>query len=230
MNQIKIIIATIKSWNLENAEKFKESNNYIITNLIDNDKDLNLTTLNEFKPDYIFFPHWSKKIPREIHENFKCILFHMTDLPFGRGGTPLQNLIELNLKNTKISAIEVSDEIDGGDVYIKESLSLDGSATEIYKRASKIIFSKMIPKIIKENITPKPQEGEVITFNRLGKEIGNLNKYLDSDLNLIYNKIRMLDAEGYPHAHLTIGKFKIQFRKALKGNKKIIADVEITEE
>ena len=33
---------------------------------------------------------------QEIHENYKCIIFHMTDLPFGRGGSPLQNLISRN--------------------------------------------------------------------------------------------------------------------------------------
>jgi len=32
-------------------------------------------------------------ILKEIFENYEIILFHMTDLPYGRGGSPLQNLI-----------------------------------------------------------------------------------------------------------------------------------------
>jgi len=43
----------------------------------------------------------------------------MTDLPFGRGGSPLQNLIERGIKKTKISAIKVDGGIDTGDIFFK---------------------------------------------------------------------------------------------------------------
>ncbi len=61
--------------------------------LVTDKKSLTYEKVNDFKPEYIFFPHWSWIIPSEIYENFKCIVFHMTDLPYGRGGSPLQNLI-----------------------------------------------------------------------------------------------------------------------------------------
>ena len=44
-------------------------------------------------PRYIFVLHWSWKVPDEIVAAFECVCFHMTDVPFGRGGSPLQNLI-----------------------------------------------------------------------------------------------------------------------------------------
>ena len=49
--------------------------------------------LVQIEPRYVFFLHWSTRIPREIFEQHECVVFHMTDLPFGRGGSPLQNLI-----------------------------------------------------------------------------------------------------------------------------------------
>ncbi len=49
--------------------------------------------------------------------NFNCVVFHMTDLPFGRGGSPLQNLISRGIYKTKISAIKVVKEIDAGPIY-----------------------------------------------------------------------------------------------------------------
>ncbi len=73
----------------------------------------------------------------------------MTDLPFGRGGSPLQNLIVRGHKQTKISAIKVVEAMDAGDVYLKEELDLYGTADEIFMRASKIVFKKMIPQILK---------------------------------------------------------------------------------
>ena len=67
----------------------------------------------------------------------------MTDLPFGRGGSPLQNLIKNRFSETVITAIECSKEIDAGDIYLKEKLSLNGSAEEIFLRAN-IIIKRMI--------------------------------------------------------------------------------------
>ena len=44
----------------------------------------------------------------------------MTDLPFGRGGSPLQNLIVRGFEETMTSAIKVTKGIDTGDIYLKE--------------------------------------------------------------------------------------------------------------
>ena len=46
-------------------------------------------------------------MPSEIIRNYECICFHETDLPFGRGGSPIQNLIVRGFKTTKISAIKM---------------------------------------------------------------------------------------------------------------------------
>jgi len=56
----------------------------------------------------------------------------MTDLPLGRGGSPLQNLIERGIEKTKISALKVEDGVDTGDIFIKEPLNLKGTAEEIF--------------------------------------------------------------------------------------------------
>ena len=107
--------------------------------LIDNKADFNISYLNEIKPKLIFIPHWSYIISKKIFNEYECIVFHMTDLPFGRGGSPLQNLISRGYKTTKISAIKVESGIDTGDVYLKKMLNLDGSATDIFNKSTLII-------------------------------------------------------------------------------------------
>lgn len=226
---MKIIIATIKSWNVKNADKFRRENDYehdvfIITNK----HDLTYEKVSEINPEYIFFPHWSWIIPKDIYETFNCIIFHMTDLPFGRGGSPLQNLIERGIENTKISAIKVDEGIDTGDIYFKESLNLNGTADEIFIRESQIIFNKMIPKIINEKILPKKQSGEVIQFKRRNPSQSEILS--NFDLEKIYDYIRMLDGEEYPKAFIKFGKYKLEFSRASLKNNKIIADVEIIDE
>ena len=63
-------------------------------------------------------------IPKKIYSNYDCIVFHMTDLPYGRGGSPLQNLIVRGHKETKISALNVQSGLDTGDIYLKKKLIL----------------------------------------------------------------------------------------------------------
>lgn len=215
MKQNKNIIATIKKWNIENYSKFCHKKNFY---LISSKKDLNYKKIRRINPQYIFFPHWSWLISEEIWSNFECIVFHMTDLPYGRGGTPLQNLILRGYEKTKISALKVSQGLDTGDIYYQEDLDLSGSAAEIYQRASTIIFKKMIPYIIKNNPQPKKQKGRVVKFARRKPNQSKIPNNLS--LAEIYDFIRMLDAPGYPKAYLEIDKLKLEFSQAkLKDNK-----------
>ena len=221
-----IIIATIKTWNIKNAEKLahtiKDKTN---TKIITSKKELTIDTIKTLNPEYIFFPHWSWKIPEAIYANYPCIVFHMTDLPFGRGGSPLQNLIVRGYKQTKISAIKVVEAMDAGDVYLKEDLDLYGTADEIFMRASKIVFEKMIPQILKNKIIPKAQQGEITTFKRRRPEESTIEGL--QTLEQLYDHIRMLDGEGYPKAFIETEHFKIELSRASRKPDGIIADAKI---
>ena len=226
---MKIIIATIKSWNIEHANKIKNDfKGQHQIEIIDKKEKLNLMDLEKFKPDFIFFPHWSYIIPKSIYEKYECVVFHMTDLPFGRGGSPLQNLIVRGIYNTKISALRVEKELDAGPVYMKENLDLLGSAEEIYRRASDIIFRIMIPKFLKdEKLRPEKQQGEPVYFKRRRPDESELKDFMS--LQQIYDYIRMLDAEGYPKAYLKLGNHKISFKNAAIKCGKVYAEVEMEE-
>jgi methionyl-tRNA formyltransferase len=220
-----IVIATTKSWNVDQTKKLKKKFNDYIIHLITEKDELTYSNIEKIKPDWIFFPHWSWIIPEKIYNDFRCVVFHMTDLPYGRGGSPLQNLIIRGHKRTKISAIEVVKELDAGNIYLKEGLTLEGTADEIFKRASEIIFNKMIPQIIKNTIISKPQEGTVKAFKRRKPDDSKLTEKMD--LNEIYDFIRMLDGEGYPRAFINFGDYVIKFEKASLENGKVIARAEI---
>ena len=226
---MKIIIATIRSWNIKEAEKFikKYGCQHSIT-LISTKAELCYDNIYKISPDYIFFPHWSDYIPTEIFEKYCCVVFHMTDLPFGRGGSPLQNLIERGYKETKISAIRVVEQLDAGPIFLKEDLDLQGSAQEIFERAAKIIFWKMIPHFMTESLVAIPQSGEIIEFKRRKPEQSQLSASMDIDK--IYDYIRMLDAEGYPRAYIPFGSKRINFSNASLQNGRVTATVELVEE
>ncbi|WP_196595131.1 methionyl-tRNA formyltransferase [Pectinatus frisingensis] len=190
-----------------------------------NDKSMvNYKTLIQYNPRYIFFPHWSNIVPAEVYDNFECVIFHMTDLPFGRGGSPLQNLLVRGIYNTKLSAIRCVKDLDAGAVYMKMPLSLYGNAEEIYLRASNLT-KKMIINIIMKNMHPSPQNGCPVNFKRRKKEDGCINGL--KRIEEVFDYIRMLDAEGYPRAFINIGRFHIEFERASLKNGYIKADAKI---
>ena len=187
--------------------------------------DLTVDKVARSAPRYLFFLHWSWKVPREIVESYECVCFHMTDVPYGRGGTPLQNLIIRGHRSTKLTALRMVDELDAGPVYLKENLSLEGNAEEIYVRASHLAAG-MIRRIIDQRPGPVPQEGEPVVFKRrkpIESRIPNL-----PGPQPLYDFIRMLDAEGYPHAFLDHEGFRYEFRQAALENESVVANVTIT--
>lgn len=210
---MRIIIATIKSWNIERAKLLQKKYAGIHEIVIYTEKsELTVENIRAFSPDYILLPHWSYLLPDEITQNWNCVVFHMTDLPYGRGGSPLQNLIVRGHKETKISAIKVTAKVDGGPVYMKKPLSLEGSAQEIFVRCSDIIFNEMIPKFLEEQLEPVEQIGEPVIFKRRTEKDGEITP--DMELEKIYDYIRMLDAEGYPRAFMEFGEYRLCFEEA----------------
>ncbi len=187
-------------------------------------EELTAARLNEWKPRYVFLPQWSWKIPSEVHEAFECVIFHMTDVPFGRGGSPLQNLIARGFEETKLTALRCADEMDAGPVYLKRDLSLLGTAEEILLRASEIM-ADMITQIVKDRPAPVPQDGEPTLFKRRTPGDGDLTTA--RSLRQAYDLIRMLDGEAYPPAFLDMGPFRLELSRASLRPDAVMADVRI---
>ena len=204
------IIASQRSWNANLADRLEKKTGHEFKSICDKN-DLSEDVLCEFNPRYIFFTHWSNKITSTVWQTYESIIFHMTDVPYGRGGSPLQNLIMRGHESTMISALRCVEELDAGPVYLKRPLSLEGTAEEIFHRADKII-EEMIVEILDKQLIPQPQIGEPTFFARRKPEDSNL-VYAKSTTEL-FNMIRMLDADGYPPAFLEVGDFKLEFKQA----------------
>ena len=187
--------------------------------------ELSSESVAAFDPVYIFFLHWSWKVPAELTQSYDCVAFHMTDLPYGRGGSPLQNLILRGHGDTKLCALKMTEAFDAGPVYLREELSLKGSAEEIYLRAN-VISAQMVKRIIDDDIEPSPQVGNPVIFRRRQPRESELKGI--NELGAAYDFIRMLDAEGYPHAFVEHDGFRFEFRRASLYDGRIEADVKIT--
>ena len=176
-------------------------------------------------PRFIFFPHWSWVVPRDVLERWECVCFHMTDVPYGRGGSPLQNLIVRGHTHTKVTALRMVEALDAGPVYGKIELSLEGAAGVIYERLSEKIY-ELIDSLIQEEPASEPQRGEPTVFERRTPEQSQLPE--SGGLRELYDHIRMLDAETYPKGFLQYGEYRLEFTGAeIGGNETLTANVRI---
>ena len=211
-----IIIAGQREW----VKEATESNCLKYVSTLESIKDLPHSA-------WIFFVHWSDKIPEEIYNRYICVGFHMTDLPYGRGGSPLQNLIIRGFKETKLTAFKITKDFDFGPIYLQKQLTLDGTAHEIYRRASTMAV-EMAQEIYLTKPIPAPQR--VITDNdekfiRRKPEQSHVH-YAKRGEESTYDFIRMLDAPGYPHAFIGGATWKIVFTAAKLEDGKLMARAE----
>lgn len=188
-------------------------------------EELTAELADRLQPRYVFFLHWSWKVPEELIARHECVCFHMTDVPYGRGGSPLQNLIVRGHRETKLTALRMTAEFDAGPVYLKEPLSLEGAAEEIFLRASRL-SATMIARIVAEAPQPCAQVGEPTVFKRRKPEESAIPA--TGELGALHDFIRMLDADGYPRAYLEHAGFRYEFSRAALRDGRVAADVTIT--
>jgi UDP-4-amino-4,6-dideoxy-N-acetyl-beta-L-altrosamine N-acetyltransferase len=216
------IVASCKSWHRAGFDllKYEIEANW---HWVDTPEQL-MQILSTCTPRFIFFLHWNWFVGDNIWKRNECVCFHMTDVPYGRGGSPLQNLIASGHRETKLSALRMVREMDAGPVYTKKPLSLDGRAESIYRRAGELSFD-VIRWMVSSEPTPIPQQGEIVSFKR---RVPSQSKLPDNGvIEDLYNHIRMLDATSYPYAYIDYGEFRLEFVNASFNDANVMAEVKI---
>ncbi len=219
------IVASTGEWNLKYFNQFSKKQKgewSFVSTPSELDKLLEIAN-----PRYIFFPHWSWMVSEEIIKRHECVCFHMTDLPYGRGGSPLQNLITRGHEKTMLTALRMENGVDTGPIYYKTPLSLHGPACDIYKRSGRLCWD-MISDFIKEYPDPISQEGTITNFKRRIPEQSRIPEGLS--IKEIYDYIRMLDAPGYPKAFLEISGYRLEFESSDYADGRLSAKVNFIKE
>lgn len=205
----KIVIASSRDW----FDKVTKSKEFLSLDIqyIKKKEDLTLETLEKLEPEYIFFPHWNWRVSKEIFSKYKCVAFHTAPLPYGRGGSPIQNLIIRGHVSSPVFALKMTEVLDGGPIYGAEEISLDGNLDEIFHRIAMAVH-KLILLICKEKPVPIEQKGIPVKFQRLTYK----DNELTSNLRIfeIYDRIRMVDGLDYPKAYICNGLTHIEFTEA----------------
>lgn len=204
---MNILFCVYRDWakrivqEVKNHEKISKI--YILESKSDFDKNFNSVSS---KIDIIIFIGWSWIIPKEITDNYKCLGIHPSDLPQFRGGSPIQNQIIQGVTKTKTSLITLSDKLDGGDIWLKKDLDLQGdNIAEIFNNLVSSSVN-LLTDFINQYPTIKPFEQDLSSgsyFPRRKSEQSQITYEDFSAKNLedIYNFIRCL-TDPYPNAFI----------------------------
>ncbi len=177
-------------------------------------------------PYKIFFFHWSYIIPKNIVEKIECINIHTANLPYGKGGSPIQNQILDDIISSKINALKMNNKIDAGPIYTSRDITLQGNLFDIWSTIMILTF-EIICDIIDNNLVPREQIN--INNEKIYKRRNNNNIPFQDEISIekIYNYIRMLDRIDYPDPYIEIGNYILKFSRAQFNGENILCDVKI---
>lgn len=181
---------------------------------------LNTYTSNNCK---VFFLHWNHIVPKEIYNNYECINIHTSNLPEGKGGSPLQNQIINNILFSKVNTLKITDDgLDSGPIYNSKDISLQGNLFDIWNTITEASY-ELIIDIINNNIIPNKQISNINVYKRRKNNIIPFNN--ENNIEKIYDFIRMLDGNDYPEPYFIINNYKLKFSRSKFDGEKILSDV-----
>lgn len=167
------LLATQHAWGQEvydAVSKGRDGEPWILLRTADAPETL-ADVIENVRPRYAFFVHWSAIVPPELTERYECVNFHCTPLPYGRGGHPIENMILAGHRFTVMTAHRMTSEIDAGPVYGRiGGISLDGTREEIIGRFARPVAT-IVRHIVDAEPVPEPQCGVMLKFKRLPKAV-----------------------------------------------------------
>lgn len=188
-------------------------------------EQLSAELLRQHQIDVVFFPHWSWRVPDAVLEAASCVCFHAAPLPYGRGGSPIQNMVLAGHDTTELVALKMSGELDAGPVYLRRPVSLLGGGEEVMLRLYRLVV-EMMQQLAPGLPVPLEQAGEAHIFKRRTPADSVLPA--EAELQTWFDQIRILDIADYPPAYLDYGEFRLEFtRPALRFGEAIEATVTI---
>lgn len=141
-------------------------------------------TIESYEPDLIVIAAYGQILPKEILEmpKYGCLNLHPSLLPRWRGASPIQFTILTGDKETGATIILMDGKMDHGPILANSKLLIANSkitygqlSKELAELGAKLII-KTIPKWVKGEIKPVPQDESKVTYTKiLKKEDGRID-------------------------------------------------------
>lgn len=154
--------------------------------------------IKELEPDFIVVAAYGKFIPEKILSCAKidCLNVHPSLLPEYRGAAPIHRAILDGKKETGVSIMRVTNEMDAGPVFLQKKIPITESDTSLTLSAKLAnlggeLMNETIEKILNQKIKPQNQDTKKITYAaKLSRELSKIDWSQNSER--IFNQIRGL--------------------------------------
>lgn len=139
-----------------------------------------------------------EKIFKKLNYNNYNLVIHESDLPLGKGWSPLTWQVLEGKNEIPVTLFEAAESVDAGEIYAKEYIKLNGSELlpEIKDQQGKITIKLILSFLKNFPMKGKKQVGEETFYDRRKAEDSELdiNKSIADQFNLL----RVCDNERYP--------------------------------
>lgn len=152
------------------------------------------------KGDICFILSCARIIEEEyLSRNSHNIVVHASDLPKGKGFSPLQWQILENKNQIPITLFEAVKEVDAGPYYLKSKIRFEGN--ELLAEMQNILAEKIIDMCIQftnniNTLVPINQTGKSTFYKKRSKTDSRLN--IDLSIKNQFNILRVVDNIRYP--------------------------------
>ena len=191
--KIQILVDNTNSWMWDHVQKLKKG----IVNLNFDCKIINKH--NDVEKGHILILLSCNRIFKKLNLNKYNLVVHESDLPKGRGWSPLTWQILEEKNEIPITLFEANTRIDAGKYYFKDKINLSGNELidEIRLKQANATF-KLIYKFLKSNPYPEGilQNGESTYYKKRNPSDSQLD--LNKSLIENFNILRVSDNDRYP--------------------------------
>lgn len=208
--KIQILVDNIKSYIIPYA---KELNQFFLS--LHHDSRL-IHNSKEVEQGDILFLLSCQNIFKDLHLNKNNIVIHASDLPKGRGWSPMTWQILEGKNEITVSLFEATSKVDAGVIYLQEKLIFEGHELlpELQEKLSNVIV-KLAKKFVEiyPKIEGKEQIGEPTYYPKRTPKDSELD--IHKTIEEQFNLLRVCDNEQYPAFFIKNGmKYILKIEKS----------------
>lgn len=150
--------------------------------------------------EIVFILSYHSIIPKEfLDKNKHNLVIHASPLPKGKGWSPMFWQVLEGKNEIVFSLFEVDSSVDGGDIYLQDTLQLSGY--ELYEELRNLqakMCQKMCLDFLKKypNIESKKQVGDESFYQKRTKDSSELD--IKKSIEEQFNLLRIVSNEEFP--------------------------------
>ena len=171
--------------------------------------------LKEIKPDLILTLAYGQILPQGLLDipSLGCLNLHGSLLPKYRGAAPIQYALINNEKETGMSLMEMTAQMDAGRVYAVNKFPIleEDNASSLFSKmaiSAYTLVKESLEDYVNGKLEGTPQDESLVTFApTIKKEEEHLD--LSKSVKTIYGYIRALSEAPGAYLNSPVGKFKI---------------------